>query len=183
MPETEILKIQIGSDTDLVGGMWKMPGRNGNYHGLLKQWLNHFGLEDKGLIIGERGTGGEAVKKVIKEEYGVEGYSVDLGKSDIVWDITTPLETEEKYGWILCQAVLEHVTDPVAAVKNMSTLLRKGGRLYIHVPGPNFPYHAYPIDCYRFFRDAFVAWAELANLEIEDLLYTPMHSFVAYRRR
>ena len=188
MPETEVLKIQIGPNTDWIGGHWIIPERVGGYHGLLKQWFDHFGLEGKGLVIGEPGSGGEAVKQGFKDEYGVEAYSVDMAEDpfvDIVWDITKPLETEEKYGWIVCQAVLEHVTDPVASVKNMSALLQPGGRLYIHVPGPDFPYHAYPVDCYRFFRDALVAWAEIADLEIDDLLCTPefRHYFVVYRRR
>ena len=183
MVATEVLGIETGLSTAWIGGHWPVANESGGYHGLLKTWFDHFGLQGNGLVVGEQGEAGEAVKNAFRNEYGVEVYSVGLSDADIAWDITKPLETEEEYGWIVCQAVLEHVTDPVAAIKNMSALLTKGGRLYVHTCGPGFPYHPYPIDCFRFFRDALVAMAEIANLEIDDMLWTNSHCFAAYRSR
>lgn len=179
---TEILGIKVPPSTGWVGGHWAISNRSGGYHGLLKQWCDHFGLEGTGLVIGEQGQFGENVKKAFKDKYDVEVYSVGLSNADIVWDITKPLETEKKYGWIMCQATLEHVTDPVAAVKNMANILKKGGRIYIHTVGPDSSYHAHPIDCYRFFRDALIAMAELAHLEIDDIFWTRHHCFVVYKK-
>lgn len=183
MVATEVLGIETGPRTDWIGGHWPVANQSGGYHGLLKKWFDHFGLRGKGLVVGEPGEGGEAVKNAFRSEYGVEVYSVDISSADIVWDITKPLDTDERYDWIVCQATLEHVSDPVAAVRNMGSVLKKGGRLYIHTCGPEFPYHKAPIDCYRFFRDALVSMAQIANLDIDDLLWTNSHCFAAYRRR
>jgi len=183
MVKTEVQGIKVRLTPSWQGGLWPIANKSGGYHGLFKKWFAHFGLEGTGLVIGEPGESGEAVKNAFKSEYGVEVYSVDLSKADIVWDITKPLETEKEYDWIVCQAVLEHVSDPVAAVRNMGNILKKGGRLYIHTCGPGFQYHPNPTDCFRFFRDALIAMAEVADLEIDDLLWTTLHCFAVYRRR
>lgn len=183
MVKTEVLGIEAGGGTGWIGGHWSMENESEGYHGLLKTWFDHFGLEGTGLVIGEPGEAGEAVKNAFKIEYEVEVYSVALSDADIVWDITKPLETDERYDWIVCQAVLEHVSDPVASVRNMGSILKKGGRLYIHTHGPGFGYHTNPIDCYRFFRDALIAMAEVAKLDIDDIHWTNMHCFAVYRRK
>lgn len=183
MVATEIQGIGVVLSTAWQGGHWAVANQSQGYHGLLKKWFDHFGLQGMGLVIGESGEFGEAVKAAFRSEYNVETYSVDLSNADIIWDITKPLDTEKKYDWIVCQAVLEHVKDPVAAVRNMGNILKRGGRLYIHTHGPGFPAHAGPIDCYRFFRDALVAMAEVANLEIDDMLWTNLHCFAVYRRK
>ena len=167
---------------DYVGGQWH------GYHGLLKKWWDHFGLEGRGLIIGEEGDEGEYgkhIKEHLKKTYPkiTEVFTASFHSADIIWDITKPLKTERGYDWIICQAVLEHVTDPVSAVKNMIAVIKQNGFLYIHTHGWAFGEHRWPIDCYRFYRDALIAWAELANLEIADMVWSPKHVFVAYIRR
>jgi len=153
------------------------------YYMLLKEWWDYFDLNGKGLVVGEEGEHGENVKKILRGLYPfIEVFSASLKDADIIWDITQPLDSEVHYDWIICQAVLEHVKDPVSAVKNMANALNIGGYLYIHTHGPNMRYHPYPIDCYRFFRDALIAFAELAHLEIADILWTPTNCFAVYRR-
>jgi SAM-dependent methyltransferase len=182
---TEILKIECREAWGFwVGGRWPVHNQSGGYHGLLKIWWDLFGLQGRGLVIGEEGIFGKNVKKKLKEAYplATEISTVGLRDADIIWDITKPLETNWPYDWIICQAVMEHVSDPVSAVKNMAQVLRRNGRLFVHTHGPEFPHHPYPQDCYRFFRDALVAWADLAHLELIDLLWDPRHCFAAYRK-
>ena len=182
MPVTEKLKIEVGRDW-WVGGQLKVGNSSGGYHLLLKKWWDIFGLKGRGLVIGEEGEYGRQVKKKLLELYpGIIPITVGLKDADILWDITKPLKTNRSYNWIICQAVLEHVVDPVSAVKNMAVLLEKNGYLFVHTHGPAFGPHRYPIDCYRFFRDALVSMATLANLEIHDLYWEPRHCFAAYRK-
>jgi len=49
---------------------------------------------------------------------------------------------------ILCEMVLEHVPNPLAAVEEFYRVLRPGGRLYVAVPFL-WPYHASPHDYWR----------------------------------
>lgn len=184
-PKTDILHIPVISQSPgWIGGQWYVPNSSGGYHGLLKTWWEHFGLKGDGLLIGEGGEGGQQVTKAFEEAYNVKAYSVGLANADIVWDVTTRFPAiKRQYDWIICQATLEHVTDPVATIKNLADVLKSEGRIYLHTCGPEFPIHRYPLDCYRFLPDALRAMAELACLDIDDLYWTPAHCFAVYRKR
>ena len=160
MPQTELLKIEFPCIGD-------SPIYAQHYHTLLKIWWDHFGLRGKVLVIGEPGEAGKYVKQVLKKDFPLieDIYSVDLDGADIVWDITKPLNSERKFDWIIFQATLEHVTDPVAAMVNLGNQLMENGLLYVHSVGPEFPIHRHPLDCYRFLLDALDAFARLANLK------------------
>ena len=183
MKTTEILKLD--TDRELI-----VPNKSGFYHDVLKKWWDELGLRGTGLIVGDK----LEVKSVLKEKYPeiTEVFSVELsGEPDIEWDITKPFfpeyfERKEhspfNWDWIICQAVLEHVVDPVAAMKNMSSLSKTGGFLYLYVPGPECGQHRFPLDCYRFFKDALVAFQELASLKIIDLYCDNSDCMVLYER-
>ena len=174
-----------------VAGRWAIEGHPSGYWGLLKQWFDYFGLSGPGLIIGDRGAKGEAAKKALKREYpGITVKTVDLLDADIIWDITRPPFTQihvtEDYcstvDWVICQAMLEHVEDPVASMKNMAAVLNPRGRIFLHTVGPAFKYHRHPIDCYRYFRDALIVFGEITGLEILDIYWEPRHCFCAYEK-
>lgn len=167
-------------------GTWRVANISGMYHTLFRDWWNHFGLDGFGLVVGEEGGCGESVKAKLKAEYpGIEGvFSVGFRDSDINCDIQKEIPIPKKcVDWVICQAVLEHLADPFGAMRNMFDVLVIGGRGFFHTVGPGYKYHPHPIDCLRFFRDAFIEWERLAgNVEIEDLLWTPWHCFVVYNR-
>jgi len=183
-PKTDLLRIPvISQNPGWIGGAWYLPNSSGGYHGLLKTWWEYFGLKGAGLLIGEEGESGKQVKKAFEETYNVKAYSVGLSNADILWDITREFHEKREYDWIICQATLEHVTDPVAAIKNLATVLKSGGRIYLHTAGIEFPIHRYPLDCYRFLPDGLRAMAQLAHLDIDDLYWTTLHCFAVYRKR
>ena len=66
---------------------------------------------------------------------------------DYVSDITAIPAPDASFDVILCTEVLEHVPDPVAAVREMARLLRQGGRLILTAPLVSFlhqePFHFY----------------------------------------
>ena len=104
--------------------------------------------------------------------------------ADIIWDITKPPSgIDHDYDWVICQAVLEHVFDPVAAIRNMLKVLHPGGLLYIYTVGPQFKVHQHPVDCVRFLRDFFVIVEKELNTEIVDMLITGYHINVVYKRK
>src|SRR4051812_8914731 len=49
-------------------------------------------------------------------------------------DITAIPVPDASYDVVLCTEVLEHVPDPVAAIREMSRVLRPGGRLLLSAP-------------------------------------------------
>lgn len=62
-------------------------------------------------------------------------------------DISSIPAADESYDAILCTEVLEHVPEPIAAIREMSRLLRPGGKLMLSAPqGSELhqePYHFY----------------------------------------
>lgn len=66
---------------------------------------------------------------------------------DIISDITSIPRPDRYFGAILCVEVLEHLPDPLSALKEFSRLLRKGGYLILTAPFNSLthysPYHFY----------------------------------------
>lgn len=74
-----------------------------------------------------------------------------------------------RFGFIICQHVLEHVRKPWLAARNMQRLLRPGGHCYIGVPWVQ-AFHGFPSDFWRF---SFPALLELFDeLDFIDMYYS-----------
>lgn len=89
--------------------------------------------------------------------------------ADIIGDIhKIPIE-DESVDSVLCHCVLEHVDNPILAVKEMRRILKKGGSLFVQLPSI-YPYHAraghYP-DMWRFFDDTIkVLFKDFSTVEV-----------------
>lgn len=161
------------------------PNRSGLYWNVFTLWWEITTLNGNGLIVGDEYPNGANLKSWLAGRHSMINniFLASLSNSDINWDITTPLKTDMQFDFIICQAVLEHVKDPVSAVRNLGNVLTPNrGFLYLHSHGPKFKEHRHPIDCYRFLRDGVIALAELAELELVDILYTESHWFSLMRK-
>jgi ubiquinone/menaquinone biosynthesis C-methylase UbiE len=58
----------------------------------------------------------------------------DNSKLDIVSDITAIPVKKSSFDAVMCIEVLEHIPDPIGAIKEFSRILKKGGRLVITAP-------------------------------------------------
>jgi SAM-dependent methyltransferase len=69
---------------------------------------------------------------------------------DLVWDLQEePLvEYHDAFDLFISTSVLEHVQRPWLAARNMETVIKSGGYLYIAVPWV-WRYHRYPDDYWR----------------------------------
>jgi len=86
------------------------------------------------------------------EAYGWDTYDIKEGadvQGDICADIFWPHLQIHEYDHILCVWLLEHVTAPDKAVRNMAQLIKSGGTLILGLP-TNYPYHAFPEDNWRY---------------------------------
>ena len=178
----EILKIKWDGKSCI-----KAPNSSTIYWSVFYHWWKRFPLIGNGWLIGDEHPFLLPLKEWFYERYpnitNIGGVSLD--RSDILWDICDSASAVILHGrskFIICQAVLEHVKDPVSAVKNLADCLTDGGMLYLHSHGPAFEEHRFPVDCYRFFRDGVLALAELSGLNILDILWTPNHWFLLLRK-
>ena len=92
----------------------------------------------------------------------VDSPGENLFRPDILGDVCQPFPEwmRGRYDAVIALAVLEHVYDAEAAVANLRSALRPGGRLFLYVPWI-YRYHAPPSllfqDYRRFSRDG-LAW-------------------------
>lgn len=118
---------------DIGGGLRATPGRG-----------NRYDHKNRHLA--------EPLKKV---SYKVLDPIPDYGP-DIVGDIHALPMPDNSVDALICIAVLEHVENPVLAMKEMHRVLKPGGMLFVYVPFL-FYYHAevgYYKDFWRFTKDS-----------------------------
>ena len=77
----------------------------------------------------------------------------DFEGADIVWDLNKPIpaEMENRFDFIYNGSVLDNVWDPVMSLRNMSRLLKPGGRIVHleHGTRVNGPYLTFPPDWFH----------------------------------
>lgn len=161
----------------------KVPNRSGLIWSVFKEWWDIFPLRGHGLLVGEEyNDGGVEVKSFFSGIGETEDIIISsITDSDVDWDITTPymgIHDPFLFDYIICQAVIEHVKDPVRAVENLVDVLLPEGFLYLHSHGPAFKEHKHPIDCWRFLRDGVLVLGNHDSARIVDMLYTDAHWFL-----
>lgn len=87
------------------------------------------------------------------------------------FDVCAPLVDDERFDVVICEQVLEHVLDPLAAVANLRELCRPGGRVIITSPFL-IKVHELPMygmfDYWRFTPRGLQLMIEQAGLEMEE---------------
>jgi len=75
-----------------------------------------------------------------------------------------PIDSES-YDIIITGQVIEHVKKIWLWLDELKRILRKNGTMVIINP-VSWPYHAFPVDCWRIFPDGMKALCEEVNLEV-----------------
>jgi SAM-dependent methyltransferase len=89
-------------------------------------------------------------------------------KLDIVSDITKIPVKDGTFDYALCTEVIEHVYDTRGMFKEISRILKPGGKVYMTVAA-NAPEHQIPHDYFRFTRYSARKLAEDYGFEVERL--------------
>lgn len=105
----------------------------------------------------------------IDNDYQTFDYDASTG-AHVVGDIHAIPVSDNAYDATICSSVLEHVRDPLTAMKEMYRILKPGGYLFFYVPSI-YPYHArkghYP-DVWRFFDDTIhILFDKFSSYEVE----------------
>lgn len=78
-------------------------------------------------------------------QYGLLDDTWDTSQIDIISDITDIAVADESFDAVLCTEVLEHVPHPEIAIKELSRVLKSGGKLILTAPFCSLthfaPYH------------------------------------------
>lgn len=176
-----------------IGGHFSCSNLSQGYHGILIQYiLNHINYNDEldVLLISENNTVKKEFNHVYKNwnikttNYCPDPYSNDCDINIDLCDESSELLNNYKFDLIINQATLEHVINPFGVMKNLFNILKKDGLIVNHTHPPNFPYHQYPRDYFRFMKDW---WYDLEkynkNIELIELyMCNNLHVFTAYKK-
>ena len=158
----------------------KVPNSSSFFHGEIIKWAkDNSNKNSKILFAGENNE----IKKVLGFNQNI--FTTSLENSDYIWNFEEnypPSLEEKRFDLIISQAILEHLINPYKHVLDLSRLLNKKGVLILHTVIPLFPYHRYPIDCFRFFPDWFEEIAKRFNLKILNKKIKGTHIFYMYQK-
>ena len=92
----------------------------------------------------------------------------DYSSVDVVGDLHSLPFKDNVFDAIICVVVFEHLRNPFRAMKELSRVLKKGGKIFIVFPF-NWEIHQAPHDYFRFTEYGFKAMAEDSGLEIVSM--------------
>jgi SAM-dependent methyltransferase len=136
-----------------------------------KAWqdLLHQGEDKNCLQIGVR-----------KKKFGQHWLSVDLyDKSEYIdynYDIHDLKFADDKFDVVVCNAVLEHVANPIKAISELTRVLKKGGLIWVEVPF-NQHFHPSPTDYWRVTLPGLKLWLKDFT-EISSGYFSPAKSAI-----
>ena len=90
------------------------------------------------------------------------------GGNDMVCDLTDIPVEAERYDTVLLTQVLEHVPEPAAVLRELSRVLKHGGRLWATMP-LFYEEHDQPYDFFRYTQFGLRHLLEGADLEVERM--------------
>lgn len=142
--------------------------------------ISEYGTGERVLEIGSHGK--PSYTRFFPNRVGVdikEGAGVD-----VVGSVYQLPFADHEFGMVLCMSVLEHLEDPVKAVREMRRVLKPEGRIIVSVPFL-FPIHDAPGDYWRFtkyglrklFSDGWVIEKLVAETKPQEALAVLMQRF------
>ena len=90
---------------------------------------------------------------------------MDLEGIDLVCALDKMPVHNSYFDSIICNAVLEHVPEPIPAIKELYRVLRKGGYLYLCIPFMQ-PEHLNPGDYQRYTKDGIIKLVQDAGFRV-----------------
>jgi len=118
------------------------------------------GLEAAGSAVLEVGSCdvNGSIRPLIEDRKPRRYVGVDIGPGPGVDEVCPSEALIEQFGAgsfdvVVSTEMLEHVVDWRAVITNMKGVLRPGGRLLITTRSRGFPYHAWPVDTWRYELD------------------------------
>ena len=122
------------------------------------------------------GAGARDIGPYLRRAGATQVTRYDLESSDpevVIGPLEDIAFPDATFDSVLCNAVLEHVTDVDQAIHELARVVRPGGNLVVAIPFLQ-PYHACPGDYRRYTADGLAALGRSAGLEVVGIL--PVHS-------
>jgi hypothetical protein len=128
-------------------------------------------LEDsgKGLRIADLGSQSVngSYRTLFHQDVDYTGFDLEPGPGvDVVLESPYRLPAEDaSFDLVVSGQMLEHCPQFWQVFSEVQRVLRVGGLAFLIAPSAG-PIHRYPVDCYRFYPDAWKAMSDWANLDL-----------------
>lgn len=143
-------------------------------HEFLKFLKQNYTRNNHGRLL-DAGAGTKPYRPVYKN-YFASCTSFDVSHSphnissvDLIASLDRLPFQKEIFDCILCTEVLEHVPNPVLALKEFYRILKPGGRIFLTTPFL-VPLHEMPYDFFRYTPSALKSMAREANLSLTTII-------------
>jgi SAM-dependent methyltransferase len=94
-------------------------------------------------------------------KYGSNWVSVDLfdesPEIDFHYDVADLKFDDETFDRVVCNAILEHVSDPAGSIRELHRVMKPGAQIWVEVPF-HHPYHPDPRDYWRVTLEGLESW-------------------------
>ena len=122
---------------------------------------------------------------------GYQNQDWDTSRIDIVSDISTIPVADSSFDAVLCISVLEHVPDPISAIREMARIIRPRGKIIVTAPFANIthqaPFHFYTGFPRYFYEKHLSEWFEIDNIAANGNMFsfinTLLHYILTFRKR
>ncbi len=155
------------------------------FHQILFEYMKHYKKKDDiFLLVGENNKVFPVFLKHFPGHYwNYLGYDGNNGeKYDLDLNVSLEFAPSTQFNFVFCQALLEHVCRPSIVIENLRQFTKKDGYIILHTHNFKQPYHAYPIDCCRFYKDFFYDICKYVPLEVIEYNEWEQHIFVVWKR-
>lgn len=105
----------------------------------------------------------------VGDQVGLQTGRWDQQRLDIISDITQIPEPSASFDAIMCIEVLEHLPEPIAALRELARLLRPGGVLIVTAPFGSLTHYAPYFFHTGYSRYFYEHWLPKLGLTIEDM--------------
>lgn len=153
---------RAGEDERVRGLRRKLPGlatdlQKHDADALVVRLLERLAVDGAvdGLVVGAGFRVEEYAGRFPSVRWLITDTEATFGAS-VVGDVVALPVADASQDFVLCEHVLEHVLDPLAAAREIERVLRPGGIALVKVPF-NFPWHGGFIDFYRFTPAGYLA--------------------------
>jgi SAM-dependent methyltransferase len=137
---------------------------------MLEASLKQCGAYVKGSTL-DVGCGRKPYEKTFfagAEKYVGMDYLTDRSTPDVVGSATNIPLGDASFDTVVCTEVLEHVPDPLKALREMYRVLKPGGYLILSTP-MYWPRHEVPYDYFRYPYDGLLHLIKTSGLELTQL--------------
>lgn len=159
------------------------PNLSKGFHPVLFGMMKKWAPRKQAVLIAENPEVIPAVNTHLGGDWDLEclGYGGDRGETYDL-DLNILHDFPGQHAVVLSQSLLEHVSRPSIAIENMVRMVEPGGIVVIHTVNPPCGYHAYPIDCVRFFPDFWYDLAKYIPYELVWFREEKLNHFAVLRR-